>query len=360
MSEVEPSGACAADDEAAEAAGEVAEWSRALVEAADRLAAASSVLVTCHRTADGDALGSMVALAALLRERGKRTVVYVPDLVPRRFHWLPNIRSASTRLAAGERFDVTAVLDCGDAEQLARPLPEAVVTGPVIVFDHHASGRPFGDLFVADPAAASVGVLVARLARRLGWPLGRDAALGLFVSLSCDTGSFRYANADAEAFALAAELVAAGVQPYEVTEQLHERNSLARCRLLAAALAGIELHADGRIAVMTITLEMVKQSGATWDDTVGMVNYVRGIDGVECGVLLTPAKRGGTRVSLRSRGRRIDAGAVCLPFGGGGHPGAAGCTLPAELADARATILGALAAALGPAGGGAAPAAQGG
>ncbi len=315
-------------------------------EAAERLSGASSVLVTCHRGADGDAIGSMVALVAMLRQRDKRAVLYVPDLVPRRFKWLPVVKSSTTKLPRDQRFDVTAVLDCGDAGQLAKPLPDPTVTGAVIVFDHHASNRPFGDLFVSDPSAASVGVLIARLARHLGWPIETDAALGLYVSLSCDTGSFRYTNTNAEALALAADLVAAGVQPYAVSEQLHERNSVGRCRLLSAALATLTLHLDGRVAVITITQEMVKKAGASWDDTVGVVNYARAIDGVECGVLLTSAKQGGTRVSLRSRGRLVDAGAVCLPFGGGGHPGAAGCTLASEIADAQTTILEVLSRAL--------------
>ena len=314
--------------------------------AADRLAATERVLVTCHRSADGDAIGAVVALTALLRDQGKTATIYVPDLVPRRFKWMPLVKSAVTRVAAKERYGVTVALDCGDEKQLARPLPRHEVTGDVIVFDHHASSRPFGDLFVTDPQAASVGVMIARLARHLGWSLAGDAALGLFVSLSCDTGSFRYANANGEAFRLAAELVEGGVNPYLISEQLHERNSLGRCRLLAAALGGLEVVLDGKVAVITLTQEMVKSAGATWDDTVGIVNYARSIDGVECGVLIAPARRGGTRLSLRSRGL-VDAGAVCLPFAGGGHAGAAGCTMAADLPTTRATIEKALAAALG-------------
>jgi phosphoesterase RecJ-like protein len=314
--------------------------------AADRLAATERVLVTCHRSADGDAIGAVVALTALLREHGKSATIYIPDLVPRRFKWMPLVKSAITRVASKERFGVTVALDCGDEKQLARPLPKAEVTGDVIVFDHHASSRPFGDLFVSDPRAASVGVMIARLARHLGWALEGDAALGVFVSLSCDTGSFRYSNANGEAFRLAAELVEGGVNPYLVSEHLHERNSVGRCRLLAAALGGIDVVLDGKVAVITITREMVKSAGASWDDTVGIVNYARSIDGVECGVLVAPARRGGTRLSLRSRGL-VDAGAVCLPFAGGGHPGAAGCTIDTDIVTARATMEKALAAALG-------------
>jgi phosphoesterase RecJ-like protein len=225
------------------------------------------------------------------------------------------------------------------------------VTGPLLVLDHHASSRPFGDVYVCDPSASSIGVLVARLAEALGWSLPPDAAPGIYVSLVSDTGSFRYSNTNAEAFELAARLVGRlGVDPWAVASALGEQAPLARLKLLAAALATIELELGGRIAVMTVTEEMVRAAGARWEHSEGLVNYARAIEGVECGVFLAPARDGGVRVSLRSKGR-VDAGAVCTPFGGGGHPGAAGCWIDGALADGRAQILAALAAALAQAGG---------
>jgi phosphoesterase RecJ-like protein len=231
---------------------------------------------------------------------------------------------------------------------LGDTFPGRDVTGPVVVLDHHASGRPFGDLYVGDPQAAAVGVLVARVARALGWPVGADAAQGIYVSIVVDSGSFRYSNTNAEVLRLAADLVDAGmVDPWTVSEQLHERAPLSRYRLLAAALQSLELAAGGKLAFITVTAEMVAAAGAAWDDTEGIVGYARGVDGVECGVLLTPARGGGTRVSMRSRARAIDAGKVAFALGGGGHPGAAGCKLPTEdLGEARRIIGEALEAAL--------------
>src|SRR5262249_10910645 len=161
-----------------------------------------------------------------------------------------------------------------------------------------------------DPGAASVGVLVARLARALGWAISPQAAPGLYVSLVSDTGSFRYANTNAAAFALAGHLVAElRVSPSGGAPALGEGGPPARWRLLAQALAGITLELDGRVAVMIITDEMVRGCGARWEHTEGLVNYARAIEGVECGVLLTPARDGGIRASLRSK-RRIDAVAI--------------------------------------------------
>ncbi len=321
--------------------------SEAIAQAAEALAAAKTVMITAHRGPDGDAVGSMVALAALLKEHGKDVVLYNPDLVPRNLKWLPLAKKFVRRLKKTQKFEVTVVVDCGDPKLLGNNFPKPEVTGKLIALDHHASNRPFGDIFVHDPDAASVGVLVARLADQLGWDINDDAAKGVFVSLVADTGSFRYSNSNAEAFRIAAKLVDSGaVDPWAVSERMHENVPPSRYRLLSAALAKLELVADGKLAFITITEDMVKGANASWEDSEGIVNYARAIAGVECGVLITPAKGGGIRVSLRSRGRAIDAGAVCLPFGGGGHAGAAGCRMTGTIDEARTTIEKALTAAL--------------
>src|SRR5262249_10221001 len=129
------------------------------------------------------------------------------------------------------------------------------------------------------------------------------------------------------------------VEPWAIAQQLGEEVPLARYRLLAAALATLELALDGRVAIMIITDEMVRAAGAKWEHTEGLVGYARALEGVEVGMMLARAREGGTRVSLRSKGRLVDAGAICAPLGGGGHRGAAGCTLPVGLADARRLLL---------------------
>ena len=317
-----------------------------LARVAEHIAAAEHVLLTCHRP-DGDAVGSLSALAALLRVHGKRFTLYNPHPIPRLLKWLPFGRSFERTLAPDARYQLTVVVDCGDARLLGSELFSPAVTGPMVVLDHHPVGVPFGDICVCDPGAASVGVLVARLVRLLGWRIDRQAALGLYVSLSSDTGSFRYASTNAEALRLAAELVEQGVEPWDVAERLYERATAGRYRLLREMLATLERRLDGKVAFMVITHEMVKNANASWDDSIDLVSYTRALEGVECGVLLTPAKSGGTRVSMRSKGRTIDAGAVCATFGGGGHHGAAGCVVDGDMPLVKARVEAALAAALG-------------
>ncbi len=310
---------------------------------AKKIAESNKILLTCHRGPDGDSVGSMVALAAMLGGLGKTVVLYNPDLVPRYLKWLPNTRSFVQQLKKKARFDITIVVDCGDAKLLGDRFPEPEVTGEIIALDHHGSGRPFGDLFFSDPSVAAVGVMVAQLAEILEWPLSHDAALGIYVSIVTDTGGFRYANTNAQVLRLAAQLVeTCGIDPAYLGEKLSQDSSLGRYRLLSKVLGELDVVLGGKVAFMTITPEMLKTCGASWEDTEGLINYARSLKGVQCGVLISPSKYGGVRVSMRARGDQFDAGKICFGLGGGGHAGAAGCTLEGNLEDARKTVQAAL------------------
>lgn len=319
----------------------------ALDRAAEALRSSSNLLVTSHRRPDGDGCGGMVALTSIARRAGKTVTLYTPDLVPRRYKWLPLVPTSVQRLPATARFDATFVLDCADLSLCEGALPAPAARGTLVDLDHHASGQPFGDVAVCDPQAASAGVLVVRLADHLGWPIDPDAATALYVSLISDTGWFRHSNTNAEALHIAARLVDCGAQPAAIAGKLEERSSASKLRLMGAALSSLETAARGKVAVVSVTQAMVDASGGSWDDIEGLVNWARGVDGVHVGVLLTTARGGGTRVSMRARLDTIDVGAVALGLGGGGHPGAAGCWLPDELPAARARVIAALDAALG-------------
>ncbi|HET7502621.1 MAG TPA: DHH family phosphoesterase [Kofleriaceae bacterium] len=303
---------------------------------------ADRVLLTSHRRPDGDGTGSMAGLASLLRARGKTAVIYSVDPIARRYKWLPLINTTVHVIPFDERFDCTIVVDCADVTLLGDTLPPPEVRGRLITLDHHASGHPFGDIAVWDPTAAAVGVLVHRVAVHEGWRITLEAAIPLYVSLISDTGGFRHANTNAEALHVGAELIRAGVVPSAIAASLEERPSPGKLRLLGAVLSTLELHCAGRAGLLTVTTDMVEGARASWEDIEGMVNWARNVEGVQVGVLLTTAKGGGVRVSMRSRSERVDVGKVCMALGGGGHPGAGGCHLPGELPGIKDRVVRAL------------------
>jgi phosphoesterase RecJ-like protein len=313
-----------------------------LLRASEILHGAERILLTSHRRPDGDGTGSMAGLASLLRACGKTAVIYSVDPIARRYKWLPLIHGTVQTIPFDERFDCTIVVDCADITLLGDTLPPPEVRGHLITLDHHASGHPFGDTAVWDPTAAAVGVLVHRLALHRGWPITLEAAVPLYVSLISDTGGFRHANTNAEALHVGAELIRAGVVPSAIAASLEERPSPGKVRLLGAVLSTLELHCAGRAGVLSVTTDMVDGARASWEDIEGMVNWARNVDGVQVGVLLTTAKGGGVRVSMRSRSEKVDVGRVCMAMGGGGHPGAGGCHLPGDLITTKERVMRAL------------------
>jgi phosphoesterase RecJ-like protein len=289
----------------------------ALDRACELLRSSQRILLTSHRRPDGDGTGSMAGLASLLRARGKTAVIYsVVPLANTTVHTIP----------FDERFDCTIVVDCADITLLGDTLPPPEVCGTLITLDHHASGRPFGDIAVWDPTAAAVGVLVWRIAGHEGWPLTMEAAVPLYVSLISDTGGFRHAN----------------TIPAHIAASLEERPSPGKLRLLGSVLSTLELQCAGRAGVLSVTTDMVEGARASWEDIEGMVNWARNVEGVQVGVLLTTAKGGGVRVSMRSRSDKIDVGKVCMGLGGGGHPGAGGCHMNGDLQTTKERVVRAL------------------
>lgn len=303
----------------------------ALAQAVALISGGQRFLCTAHARLDGDALGAMLTTAAGLRALGKEVHLYNQDKVPRRLLSLPGASTVRRRLPSSLRCDATLVHDTGARHLLGEHFPPSLLTGPLIVVDHHLVADDFGAINLRDPAAASAGVVAARLLFALGlredaMPL--DMAHALFVSIVEDTGWFRYPSTNPEALRLAASCLARGVQPWAVARPLDEENPESSLRLLTLVLPTLARHCDGKLAILTLSDDLLHKAGATGEEAGKLVNYARGLRGVEVGVLLTLGDKT-IYASLRSKGA-LDVAQVAQRFGGGGHRNAAGCTLPAS------------------------------
>lgn len=303
-------------------------FAAALATAAAWVQGGQRFLVAAHARLDGDALGAMLVSAHGLRALGKQIFLYNPDPVPRRFRFLPGASEVRRRIPGELRFDATLIHDCGARHLLGEGFPPPAVSGPLLVLDHHEVVSDFGDLTLRDAAATSAGVIAWRLLAALGLreeTMSGPLATALLVSLVEDSGWFRYPGTNPEAFRLAMACSAAGVSTWDTALALDESLSEGSLRLLTLVLPTLERHADGRLALLTLTDQMLHDARAVPDDIGKLVNYARALRGVEVGGLLTI---GDDRiyVSLRGKGR-VHVGAVASGFGGGGHRNAAGCTV---------------------------------
>lgn len=288
---------------------------------------AQRFLVCSHESPDGDAIGSTLGLALGLERLGKDVVAYNVDGVPETLKFLPGSQRLVTKLSEDAAFDVIFVLDAGDLSRAACPLADKSTM--LINLDHHP-GSNFGHLCCLDTCAAATAVLVYRLLCACGLKLDLEVATPLYAGLLSDTGSFRYANSNSEAFRVAAELVDFGIDTWGIASALYESQPLQRMQLLAQVLPTLYVAANGQYASVSMTLDMLEKTGAVPEHTDGFVNYPRAIAGVEIAVFFRQVDQTTIKVGFRSRGN-IDVGQLSKKLGGGGHKNAAGAFVEGHL-----------------------------
>jgi len=291
-----------------------------------------SFLVASHESPDGDAIASTLALANALREMGKEVVACNSDGVPLDYHFLPGWEQVVTAVPRDLRFDVGFVLDAGELRRAGAWIRGACRT--LVNIDHHPKSENFGDIYWVDERASATGVMIYRLLRAAGWPISLDVATCLYTTILSDTGSFRYSNADPEAFRVAGEMVAIGVDPWSIASGLYESQEEARLRLLGLALPTLDVAPCGTFAAITVTTEMLAATGSRPEFTDRFVNYPRSIRGVEVAIFFRQLGPDRYKVGFRSKGR-IDVGALARELGGGGHHNAAGAVVDGPLATVR-------------------------
>jgi phosphoesterase RecJ-like protein len=295
-----------------------------------------SFLLTTHEGPDGDAVGSTLALASILRKTGKDVVVHYRDPVPDLYGFLPGSDSVHAHIPDRD-FDVAFVMDIGELRRAGDEFCSFSRIGKTINLDHHLACAPFGTHNLIDPSAAATGVLVYRIASTLGYSFDADTALCLYVSIITDTGSFRYSNANREAFFIAGEMIECGVNAWNVAEQLYENQPRKRLELLARCLPTLEVIRGGLAASVTVTLDMYADTGADAELTDGFVNYPRSIRGVEVAIFFRQIEDNRVKVGFRSKGK-VNVAVFSAAMGGGGHHNAAGCTVDGTIDEVKARV----------------------
>ena len=292
-------------------------------------------LVTSHARPDGDAIGSALGLALVLRALGKRADVVLSDPVPVIYQPLPQAKSIQQASSLSGSYQAAIILECDSLQRTGLGGLESAA-GIRINIDHHASARPFADINWIDTAASATGEMIYKLARAAGVALTPEIATCLYTAVLTDTGSFCFSGTDDHVFALAEELVRAGADPVSIAQNVYFANPESKMRLLGAALSSLKR--SGPLAWMFVTQAQMKQTAALEEDCEGLVNYALGIAGVEAAIFFRELPDGRFRVSLRSKGA-INVARIAERFGGGGHACASGCSLAGPLPVATQQIV---------------------
>jgi phosphoesterase RecJ-like protein len=294
------------------------------------------VTAVTHKDADGDTLGSALALAQALEPIGKAVAVVSSPPVPGAWWFLPGIERVNRQAPLPHA--PVFIFDASDASRAGQY--EAVVRQAVVVVnvDHHVSNAQFGTINLVLTDAASTGELVYDLLKAWKLHIPPGAASCLYATILSDTGGFRHENSSAHALRAAAELVQLGADPVAMARGLFKSRPASSLRMQGRILQGLHFEFDDRLVWGSISQSGLRDSGATTDQADSAIDQLNTVRGQELAILFKEAGPRLTKISIRSRDQ-VDAAELAGKFGGGGHRRAAGIELAMPLKEAEARVL---------------------
>jgi phosphoesterase RecJ-like protein len=293
-------------------------------------------LLVTHENPDGDALGSLVAMQAILRALDKDSVMFIRrDEFPLPYEYAFFEFDGLVSDVPDDLAQRTIVfLDCGNVDRNALEVGDS----PVVNVDHHHDNTRFGTINYVVGDASCTAEIVWDLMRRLGVELTPEIAEALYVGLVTDTGRFMYENTGPLAHIMAADLIEAGVDVHEIYRRLYEGVPEPKLALLTRALSRVQRFDGGRLTFARITRTDFAATGAEESYTEGIIDHLRAVEGTKVAALARELtcddRRGASKVSLRATDGAVDVSLIARAQGGGGHRQAAGFTTdmhPAEL-----------------------------
>jgi phosphoesterase RecJ-like protein len=315
--------------------------------AAEVLADASDVAIACHVNPDADALGSMLGLAAFLRERGATVVSGVPNErleLPRWASFLPGADEIVGPDAFPRVPSLMVTCDCAAFDRLVS-LGAAAERAPELIWiDHHRSNDGRGTIRVVDPIASSTCELVFRVIQRIGGSLPTATAISLYAGLVTDTGRFQYEATTPETLRIAATLREHDFDHARLVQALYEDNGRAYLSLVGSALKRLVFVPEADLIWTYVTQADLSAAGVHASETDDLIDVIRTDREADVAVIVKQQKDGRFKVSMRSRGGH-DLASIAASFGGGGHRLAAGFTSDRGPAGTIERILGALSTA---------------
>ena len=290
------------------------------------------ILVMSHASPDGDTLGSASALLRGLSSLGKQVDFLCADPVPEKFSYL----FAGLPLGGFEPAHVMTV-DVADKALLGKA-PQELVARVELAIDHHGTHVPFAPQRWVEADSAATVELIYTLLGELGVELDRAMADCLYTGLATDTGCFRYRNVTPRTHRIAADLLELGAQSGDINQRMFESKSRGQVEAERIAMDSLAFSSQGLVAILEVPYSLFARTGVEENDLDGIASLPREIQGVVLGVTLKEKADGKVKVSVRAN-PPADASQLCSRLGGGGHQGAAGCSLgQVTLEQARQTM----------------------
>ena len=308
-------------------------------QAVGALRAAKSVVAMGHIGPDGDALGSMLAVARAARNQGKDAWATFgePFVVGKQFRYLDtSVLVAPDQVP--DDIDVAVVVDTSVPSRLGSALTIVERAKTVVVVDHHlAQEDDLGDIRVVDTTAGAAAQVTYRLFRELGWPVDAEIATALYTGIVTDTGRFQYSSTSPETHEITADLLEAGVAPDAIGRHVYEESPFGYLHVAGAVLARAQLDPELKLVWSLLTIEDLSKESLRYEDADGLIDLIRIAEEADVACLLRELGGDRDKGSLRSRGR-VDVSRIAGRFGGGGHHNAAGFIAEGSVESIMGTI----------------------
>ncbi len=293
------------------------------------------ILLVIHRSPDGDAIASALALARALRKMAKEVIIVSKDPIPPTFQFLPESDTINQDFFQSD-WDVIVVMDCGDLKRTGFPTrikDFANRRKRLINIDHHPKNdlHKIANINFFDTSASSTGEMVAEVINGLKVPLDKEIATCLLTALYTDTGGFKHSNTSQKTLELASRLMVHGARLKTITNHISNSKTVPSLKLWGVVLSRLHYNRDLGIMASLVTQKDLQECGATFEDLAGAVNLIGSVPGSKVAILLAEQTDGMVKASLRTESDKVDVSKIAQVFGGGGHKKASGFTVAGKI-----------------------------
>ena len=304
-----------------------------------KINSSENICLMSHANPDGDSVGSVLALATFIIENmgnEKNVNIVIKDEIPSNLKFMPNISLIKTDIEY-DKVDLLITLDCASTDRLG--IDESILNSIkyTVNIDHHVTNTQFGNINFIDSEASSTGEVVYDLIKSMNYDISKDIATCIYVSMSTDTGSFKYTNTSSKTHLIVSKLLDKHIDLEMINVELYQNRSIEKTMLLMEGIKNLELYEDNKVGIVSISKEILDSCKAKSQDAEIIVNFIRDIDTIQVACSLREIDEGTVKASLRSK-QNIDVSKVALKFNGGGHAKAAGCTIYSNLSEAKEQI----------------------
>jgi len=296
-------------------------------------------LISSHVNLEGDAICSELALAELLKSKGKTVYIINDSKVPSVYKFLPKINSLKCNRGNIPNFDAAIIVDCSDIGRIGKVARLITEDKLIINIDHHIGNGTFADINWVKPNTSSTTEMIYDILKRCRHKINKEVAMLLYVGIMTDTGSFRYSNTTDYTHRVVADLLKHKLPINKIYRNIYESNPASDMRLFAQLLKNFKLDRTGQIAWLKIKGEVLLKNKIQIDLGEQFLAFLRSIKGVEVVLLFRELKnKNQVRVNFRSQGS-VDVNKIAVSLGGGGHKSASGCTLKGGLKKAEDLVI---------------------